>query len=193
MHPKNISVFNLFVIVMIKENFNAVIRHWLDSHPDDRDYAEGAMILLRIDRNRIRYNTVIRNPKRYAAQIEADLRAIYEKRINAPTEEEKQKIRDDARQLLAQHDELKKNNPASEFKAGKRGDHDSLPEYIQKIYSDNLELRRSMQQYHLQIRQLLKSKRDCAPEDLRDLCALIKKADVKYHDNWKAYDAYGKE
>lgn len=177
---------------MIKENFNAVIRQWLDAHPDDRDYAEGAMILLRIDRNRIKYNTVIRNPKRYAEQIEKDLRAIYEKRMNTPSEEEKQKIRDNARRIIAEHDSFKQSNPASEFKSGKRGDHDSLPEDIQKLYTENLELRRAMQQYHLQLRQLIKSKRDCAPEDIRDLCSLIKKADVKYHDNWKAYDAFGK-
>ena len=178
---------------MIKENFNAVIRHWLDSAEEDRNYAEGAMLLLRIDRNRIRYNMVIRNPAKYAKQIEAELRKHYEDRLNRPSEEEKQKIREDAKQLLTEHDKLTKTNPASEFKGGKRADHDSLPAEIQQLYVDNLDLRRALQQYHLQLRVLMKSKRECAPEDLRDICALIKKTDVKYHDNWKAYDNYGKD
>lgn len=178
---------------MIKENFNAVIRHWLDSAEEDRDYAEGAMLLLRIDRNRIRYNMVIRNPAKYAGQIESELRKHYEDRINRPSEAEKLKIREDAKRLLADHDKLRKNNPANGFKSGKRGDHDSLPAEIQQLYVDNLDLRRALQQYHLQMRTLIKSKRECAPEDLKDICALIKKTDVKYHENWKAYDNYGKE
>lgn len=178
---------------MIKYNFTAVIKQWLDAKPADRDIAAGALILLRLDGNRIRYDNALRNPQRYAEQIETELRAHYERRENAPSEEEKKRIREQAKKLLAEKTSLKSNNPANEFKAGKRADHDSLPEDIRELYAENLELRHSMQQYHLQIRTLLKSKRECAPEDLRDLCQLMKKADQKYHDNWMKYDNFGKE
>ncbi len=176
---------------MIKYNFTAVIKQWLDRDPEDRDPVQGAITLLQIDGNRVRFDNIMRNPQRYIKFLETELRRYYDQILNTPSEEEKQKIRSDARKLLAEQTSLKSDNPASIFRAGKRPDHDSLPENIQQIYVNNLDIRRRMQQYHLQIRMLLKSKRDCAPEDIRDLCELLKKEDIAYHRNWNTYDTFG--
>ena len=177
---------------MITENFNTVIRNWLEAHPDDRDIRQGALLLLKLDGNRIRYRNIIRNPQRYADLVYTELSELYRKRISRPSEQQKEQIRQQARKILKAKSFLADGNQTKEFKNGKRGDHDSLPPEIQKLYEDNLELRHRMQQYHLQIRTLLRSKRDCAPDDLRDLCELLKKTDLTYHDNWKAYDNYGR-
>ena len=113
--------------------------------------------------------------------------------MNRPSEEDKEKIRKEAKDLLSGKFSHKSGNTAAAFKAGRRADHDTLPEEIQSLYRKNLELRHSMQQLHLQIRNLLKSRKDCAPQDLKDLCALLKKQDTEYRLNWKKYDDYGKE
>ena len=178
---------------MIKYNFNAVIQAWLNADPQDRDLAQGATMLLQLDSNKIRFNNIMRNPAKYADVIESELRRHYEERINRPSEEQKEAIRKEARELLEQHTSLKDGNTAKQFKAGKRADHESLPEDIRKLYERNQELRYSMQQLHLQIRTLIKSKKDCAPQDLKDLCALLKRDDEEYRRNWNDYDSYARE
>ena len=174
-------------------NFNAVIKAWLDAAPEDRDLEQGARILLQLTRNTIRYNSMIRNPAAHADVIEQELRAHLQRRESTPTPEEAVRIRAEAKAAIKEIFTLKENNPAKEFKAGKRPDHDSLPDDIKQLYVDNLEIRHRMQQYHLEIRTLIRSKKDCAPADLRDLVKLLKNADVQYHDNWEKYDHYGRQ
>lgn len=54
---------------MIKYNFNAVIKAWLDAAPEDRNLAHGATILLQLDGNKIRHNNIMRNLGRNAGLI----------------------------------------------------------------------------------------------------------------------------
>lgn len=46
------------------------------------------------------------------------------------------------------------DNAQSEFKAGKRADHDSLPEDIQALYVENLDITHRMRELHLRLRLL---------------------------------------
>lgn len=174
----------------IKINFNAVANAWLRSDPADRDLSQGALYILQIDRNQTAYAARMRNLKAYAQEIEQTLRDHITVREKTPTPEQAKQIRAEARQLLQEIAPLKEDNPAAQFKSGKRADHDTLPTDIQQLYADNLELRHKMQQLHLEIRQLLKKKTACASSDLRDLCQLMRKTDTQYHDNWKQYDEY---
>ena len=70
---------------MIKYNFNAVIKAWLDAAPEDRNLALGATILLQLDGNKIRHNNIMRNLGRNAGLIESELRRHYELRVNRPS------------------------------------------------------------------------------------------------------------
>lgn len=72
---------------MIKYNFNAVIKAWLDAAPEDRNLAHGATILLQLDGNKIRHNNIMRNLERNAGLIESELRRHYEQRVNRPSED----------------------------------------------------------------------------------------------------------
>lgn len=173
---------------MINYNFTAVIQSWLDADPQDRDYAAGATILLQLDGNKIRYNNIIRNPTRYADILEAELRRHFDQRNNRPSEQQKQIIRNEAKKVIKSL--FTEQSKAKQFKAGKRADHDSLPEDIKALYEKNTELRYKMQQLHLQIRTLIKSKKDCAPADLKDSCDLLKKYDIEYRKNWNSYDNF---
>ena len=168
-------------------NFNSVIRDWLKADPQDRDPAQGAMLLLQIDRNRVFYSAALANPAKYMPQIESRLREHLARRESIPSKQEAQALAKEADQILAPSSEIR------QIKGGKRPDHDSLPPAIQKLYVDNLELRHRMQQYHLQIRTLLSSEAECSREDIRDLVRLLRDTDVKYLRNWKTYDEYGKE
>lgn len=178
----------------VRMNFNAVIASWLDKDPEDRDLEQGAMLLLQLDRNNIAYNARMRNLKAHAAEMEDALRGHLTRRENTPTPEEAEQIRKDAGQLLESLDKsADSKSEAKAFKTGKRPDHDSLPDEIRQVYDENIELRQKMSQYHLEIRTLLRKKTACASTDLKELCKLLKSTDLKYHDNWKKYDSYGKQ
>lgn len=169
---------------MITANFDNVIRSWLDAHPDDRDPAQGALILLRVDRNKVFYAQASANPRKYIKEIESRLRSHLTRRQAIPSPEQVQALAREADGIM---------HPSASIKAikgGKRPDHDSLPDEIKALYVENLELRHKMQQYHLQIRTLLGSEAECSREDIRDLVKLLRDTDVKYLRNWKQYDEY---
>lgn len=174
-------------------DFNVVIRDWLNAHPDDRSFEDGAMILLQLTRNQTRYRAMLRNQQAYASVLEDELKAHLAKRENKPSPQEVAAIRKEAAEILAAQTSLKTDNPAKDFKGGKRPDHDSLPPEIQNLYDENTIIRHRMSKYHIEIQNLLKSPAGCAAEDLRDVVALLRDADIKYHENWKAYDSFGKE
>lgn len=166
-------------------NFDAVIKSWLDAHPEDRDPTQGALLLLKLDRNQVAYRAHIANPQRYLPKIQEALKAHLDRRRNIPSQQQTEQLVAEAEDILATKD-------CKEIKSGKRADHDSLPENIRKLYEDNLDLRRRRSLYHSQIQILRTSKADCSREDIRDLVALLKKTDIMYRENWKKYDNYGK-
>ena len=177
-------------------DFSSLIRSYLRSDPADRDLSKGALLLLRIHGNEFRYNAMIRNLQANAQRIEDELKDYLRRRDSIPSKEEARQIRKEAQALIESKGKTSAGlrlcgTPA--FKAGKRTDHDSLPEHIQLIFEQNMALKRRMSQYHLEIRNLLKSSKDCASADLKTLVTLLKEADITYRKNWKTYDRYGSQ
>lgn len=173
-------------------DFSNLVRSYLREHPADRSLKEGALLCLRINGNELRYNAMMRNLQGNAQAIEDELREYIQRRDAVPSKEEALQIRKEAKAII-NSSKGKKSQPDPGFKAGKRADHDSLPEHVQLIFEQNMALKRRMSQYHLEIRNLLKSTRDCASADLKALVTLLKEADVTYRTNWKKYDSYGRE
>lgn len=58
---------------MINLELTPKIKEWLDTAPEKRDIRVGAELLLRINRNRVLYNNILRNPGRHAATLEYQL------------------------------------------------------------------------------------------------------------------------
>ena len=54
--------------------FNDKVQAWLMQDADQRDYAEGAMLLLQLTGNQIMYRNLMANPKRNAPFIEYQLK-----------------------------------------------------------------------------------------------------------------------
>lgn len=84
----------------------------------------------------------------------------------------------------------KDTNPATDFKAGKRGDHDSLPDDIKALYTENLDIVRRMRELHLRLRLLSDSTKLVPASERKPLLDEFIKLDKKLHDNWNAYDHY---
>ena len=86
--------------------------------------------------------------------------------------------------------EVEQQQPANEFKAGKRADHDQLPDEIQALYVENLGIVQRMRELHLKLRSLSLENATCPDSErypfLKELIAM----DKKLHSNWEKYDHY---
>lgn len=173
---------------MIELELTPDIRRWLDTPAAGRDIEKGAELLLRVNRNRIFYNNVLRNPKAYAERLEYQLRKILKQRLVDTTHEQ-------VRGMMAEVDGIAADrglvtSARSEFQRGKRADHDLLPPEVQKLYVDNADIMRRMREAHTRLRMINSSNSTCPDSDRYPLAKDIIRLDKQYRDNWNLYDHY---
>lgn len=175
---------------MINLELTPKIKEWLDTPADQRDIAAGAELLLRINRNRILYNNIIRNPAKHAPTLEYHLRKILKQRLIDTTHEE-------VARMMATVDGIASarglnRQQRSEFQHGKRADHDMLPPEVQQLYIDNADIMRRMRDAHTRLRMINPTNSTCPDSDRYPLAKDIIKLDLQYRDNWNLYDHYVK-
>lgn len=175
---------------MINLELTPKIKEWLDTPADQRDIAAGAELLLRVNRNRILYNNILRNPAKHAPTLEYQLQRIYKQRMIDTTHEE-------VRAMMARVDDIAKNrglakSERSEFQRGKRADHDQLPPEVQQLYVDNADIMRRMRDAHTKLRLINSTNSTCPDSDRFPLAKDIIRLDLQYRDNWNLYDHYVK-
>lgn len=167
-------------------NFTKQIQDWLMTPADKRDYAQGALFLLKLTGNQIQYRNLMANPRRNAEFIERQLQKRLSFRLqkltHAQVEEMQSQVNVIAKKLTP--------NTGESFKQGKRDDHDLLPDEIQALYVENLGIVQRMRELHLKLRSLSTEDnpaRDCDRYPfLKELIDL----DKKLHSNWETYDHY---
>ncbi|MBR6431632.1 MAG: hypothetical protein IKS64_02170, partial [Muribaculaceae bacterium] len=157
----------------------------------ERDYAEGAMLLLQLTGNQIMYRNLMANPKRNAQFIEYQLKKRLSFRLQQITHEQVEAMQAQVDKIVVNRNlEVKQEKPVNEFKAGKRADHDELPDEIQALYVENLSIVQKMRELHLKLRSLSLANATCPDSErypfLKELIAL----DKRLHSNWEQYDHY---
>ena len=166
--------------------FTQQIQDWMNTPAEQRDYAQGALFLLKLTGNQIMYRNLMANPKRNAQFIEYQLQKRLNFRLQKLTheqvEEMQQQVNVIAKKLTP--------NTGEGFKQGKRDDHDQLPDEIQSLYVENLGIVQRMRELHLKLRSLSLENATCPDSErypfLKELIAL----DKKLHSNWETYDHY---
>lgn len=175
---------------MIDKKLQKRIQNWLESPSDSRNIEEGALCLLKINRNQIMYRNAVMYPAKYAKHIEYQLKKYFDKKLVEVTHEQVEEMQKQVDRIESEHLTLPESNPANEFKAGKRQDHDSLPAEIQALYVENKSIVQRMRDVHAKLRILQSQPGTCPDSDrypfLKDLIAL----DKRLHENWARYDAY---
>lgn len=171
--------------------FNDKVQEWLAQDADKRDYAEGAKLLLQVTGNQIMYRNLMANPKRHAQFIEYQLKKRLSFRLQQVTHEQVEAMQAQVDKIVVNRNlEVKQDKPANEFKAGKRADHDELPDEIQALYVENLSIVQKMRELHLKLRTLSLANATCPDSErypfLKELIAL----DKRLHSNWEQYDHY---
>ena len=172
--------------------FNDKVQAWLAQDADQRDYAEGAMLLLQLTGNQIMYRNLMANPKRNAPFIEYQLKKRLNFRLQQVTHEQVEQMQAQVDKIVVNRNlEVKQQEkPANEVKTGKRADHDELPDEIQALYVENLGIVQKMRELHLKLRTLSLANATCPDSErypfLKELIAL----DKRLHSNWEQYDHY---
>ncbi len=175
---------------MINLELTPKIKEWLDTAPENRDIAAGAELLLRINRNRILYNNIMRNPAKHEPTIEYHLQKILKQRLIDTTHEEVAQMMTHVDAIAEQHGFSRPTR--SEFQRGKRADHDQLPPEVQQLYVDNADIMRRMRDAHTRLRMINSTNSTCPDSDRYPLAKDIIRLDLQYRDNWNLYDHYVK-
>lgn len=173
------------------KEFTNKLQTWLSLPREDRDWDEGALMLLQLTGNKIMYRNLSVNPEGKANFIEGRLQQYLEFRLAELTHEQVKEMQHAVEEIVKEHTEFKSDdNEAKNFKAGKRADHDTLPEEIQALYVENLDLVHRMRELHLKLRTMSTTDSTCADSDRYPFLKEFIKLDKKLHDNWNIYDHF---
>ena len=173
------------------KEFTNKLQTWLSLPREDRDWDEGALMLLQLTGNKIMYRNLSVNPEGKANFIEGKLQQYLEFRLAELTHELVKEMQHAVEEIVKEHTEFKSDdNEAKNFKAGKRADHDTLPEEIQALYVENLDIVHRMRELHLKLRTMSTTDSTCADSDRYPFLNEFIKLDKKLHDNWNVYDHF---
>ena len=171
-------------------NLTDKLQVFLDTPREERDWNEGAILLLQLTNNTIMYRNLSINPKGKAEFIEGKLRAFLKSRREVEAHDEVIILQEQVNAIIENRTEFKEDNEVKEFKAGKRADHDRLPEDIQALYVENLDLVHRMRELHLRLRLLSDSTKQVPAAERKPLLDEFINIDKKLHANWDAYDHF---
>ena len=174
----------------IDHDFTEKIQQWLETAHEERDYEQGALYLLKLNGNQIMYRNLMANPRGKAEFIEYHLRKHYSFRVKDLTHAQVVAMDKQVEEIVKKHNTFTEDNPAKEFKQGKRGDHDTLPEEIQALYVENLSLLQRMREVHLRLRTLSTADAPCPDSERYPFLKELIELDKKMHANWEQYDHY---
>ena len=166
------------------------VAQWLDTPFEERDWSTGALLLLQLTNNTIMYRNISLNPKGKAEFIEGKLQAALKARREVEAHDEVNAMQQQVDEIVASRTEFKEHNEAKDFKAGKRADHDRLPEDIQPLYVENLDVVHRMRELHLRLRLLSEDTQLHPDSERKPLLDEFINLDKKLHANWDTYDHF---
>ena len=174
----------------LNHEFTEKIQQWLDTPHEQRDYEQGALYLLKLNGNQIMYRNLMSNPRGKAEFIEYHLRKHYNFRVKDLTHAQVVAMDKQVEEIVKKHNTFTEDNPAKEFKQGKRADHDTLPEEIQALYVENLSIVQRMREVHLKLRTLSTADAPCPDSERYPFLKELIELDTRLHANWDRYDHY---
>lgn len=172
--------------------FTEQIGKWLETHEDERDYAVGALYLLKLSGNQIMYKNIISQIDRRHDFVEYQLQKYYNFRVQALTHAQVEEMAAQVQTIADEHHltDDASTVPEDERRLGKREDHDTLPDEIKAKYVENLSFLQRMRELHLRLRSLSLENSTCPDSERYPFLKELITLDKKLHANWEAYDRY---
>mgnify|MGYP000385362097 FL=1 len=168
--------------------FTELIKQWLETPSDQRDYSVGALYLLKLSGNQIMYRNIVAQLDRRHDFVDYQIQKYYNFRVQALTHAQVEEMQQQVDVIVAEHISLAAN--ADEHKTGKRDDHDSLPDEIKAKYVENLSILQRMRELHLKLRSLSLDTSPCPDSERYPFLKELIELDKKMHANWEEYDHF---
>ena len=169
-------------------NFTELIKQWLETPSNQRDYTVGALYLLKLSGNQIMYRNIVAQLDRRHDFVDYQIQKYYNFRVQALTHAQVEEMQQQVDVIVAEHISLAAN--ADEHKTGKRDDHDSLPDEIKAKYVENLSILQRMRELHLKLRSLSLDTAPCPDSERYPFLKELIDLDKKMHANWEEYDHF---
>lgn len=173
---------------MMDNKFTELIKQWLETPSNQRDYSVGALYLLKLSGNQIMYRNVVAQLDRRHDFVDYQIQKYYNFRVQALTHAQVEEMQQQVDVIVAEHISLAAN--ADEHKTGKRDDHDSLPDEIKAKYVENLSILQRMRELHLKLRSLSLDTAPCPDSERYPFLKELIELDKKMHANWEEYDHF---
>lgn len=173
---------------MMDNKFTELIKQWLETPSNQRDYSVGALYLLKLSGNQIMYRNVVAQLDRRHDFVDYQIQKYYNFRVQALTHAQVEEMQQKVDVIVAEHISLAAN--ADEHKTGKRIDHDSLPDEIKAKYVENLSILQRMRELHLKLRSLSLDTAPCPDSERYPFLKELIELDKKMHANWEEYDHF---
>ena len=168
--------------------FTELIKQWLETPSNQRDYSVGALYLLKLSGNQIMYRNIVAQLDRRHDFVDYQIQKYYNFRVQALTHAQVEEMQQRVDVIVAEHISLAAN--ADEHKTGKRIDHDSLPDEIKAKYVENLSILQRMRELHLKLRSLSLDTAPCPDSERYPFLKELIELDKKMHANWEEYDHF---
>ena len=168
--------------------FTELIKQWLETPSNQRDYSVGALYLLKLSGNQIMYRNIVAQLDRRHDFVDYQIQKYYNFRVQALTHAQVEEMQQQVDVIVSEHISLAAN--ADEHKTGKRDDHDSLPDEIKAKYVENLSILQRMRELHLKLRSLSLDTAPCPDSERYPFLKELIELDKKMHTNWEEYDHF---
>lgn len=168
--------------------FTELIKQWLETPSNQRDYSVGALYLLKLSGNQIMYRNIVAQLDRRHDFVDYQIQKYYNFRVQALTHAQVEEMQQQVDVIVSEHISLAAN--ADEHKTGKRDDHDSLPDEIKAKYVENLSILQRMRELHLKLRSLSLDTAPCPDSERYPFLKELIELDKKMHANWEEYDHF---
>lgn len=170
--------------------FTEKLQQWMNTPDSQKDWDEGAIMLLQLSGNKIMYANVSVNPKGKAEFIKGKLQQYLNFRLQNLTREEVKEMQSKVDVIVKEVIKPAEENGFADFKAGKRADHDTLPDEVKVLYAENLDIVHRMRELHLKLRTLSLENATCPDSERYPFLKELITLDKKLHENWDVYDHF---
>ena len=179
---------------MLDQQFTQDIQKWLDCPREQRDLAQGALMLLRLNRNRFLHAHIVRHAdwerleKELTKHLRIRLKGLTQRQVAEMEQREMPRIKRTIEQggPAPSNEEEGSEGEKPTPHRGKRSDHDNLPEEVQAIYEKNGDIFRKMKQLF----ETLKKMENEQPCDRHEYLSILVSLDEQYRENWAEYDSW---
>lgn len=167
------------------KDLTSEIKKVLDAPKEEVDVEKAALLLLKINRNKIMYHNLLR--RNAVDKVLYELRKHYNSRMRNHIIKEVPEMEKEVAKVIEGNPAIESDEEVEEkVTKGKREDHEELPDEVKALYLENFNVLRRMRKLHEKLKLMV----DNSPCDRYPYLSELLAFDTNLRRNWKLYDSY---